>query len=201
MRKCSVIIFKKSILSKPAMAKLGKGKGLAVLVLSLLIIMIFLGFLVYHSSKRELMGKILIIAFFFSLSIVFYVLSFVFPGTGEVGPNVVPRLWIFILIPLNFILLIKTLKEKDFKTEHGNIILVLMFACLLVLYLVSIYYLGYFISSFLFLSIAMYILGYRKILTMTLISVIWVLFSYLFFYKILYVPLPIGKVIETIFYR
>ncbi len=186
--------------SDNVLANLGTGKEFALLVLLFLLINLIVGFLVYNSRNRKLLSRILIITFFLSLSILFYILSFVFPESDVVGPSVVPRLWIFLLIPLNILLLIKTLTNKN-KVEEpgGNVNKVLKYILFLIVYLVGIYFLGYYISSFAFIFVSMYILGYRKYGTMLIISFGWIVFSYLIFYKTLYVPLPIGRIIEILF--
>ncbi len=69
---------------------------------------------------------------------------------------------------------------------------------LVVVYYFAMDYLGYFLSSFLFLVIAMYMLSYRKPLTILLVGTGWVLFSYLVFYKFLYIQLPLGLIEDFI---
>ncbi|MEA2104404.1 MAG: tripartite tricarboxylate transporter substrate-binding protein [Candidatus Cloacimonadota bacterium] len=179
--------------------RLGSRKGSAFLIVMLLLFNLIVGYFVYKSPKRELLSRILIISFFLSLSLLFYILSFVFPESGVVGPSVVPRLWIFLLIPLNLLLLIKTVSDKNIAEEHsGDVNKVLKFILFLAVYLVGIYFFGYYISSFVFVFMSMYMLGYRKFITMLIISFCWIIFSYLIFYRTLYVPLPIGRLFEIL---
>jgi len=134
------------------------------------------------------------------LSVIFFVISFSFPSNEKVGPSVIPRLWIFVLIPLNLITLINIFRNKeavDHSDEQQKT--VYQFIGLLIIYLISIYYIGYFISSFIFLFMGIYMLGYRKYRTMLIISAGWLIFSYFIFYKLLFVPLPVGKLIEMMF--
>ena len=182
------------------LAKLATGKTLNLLVVSLLIILLVIWFITKRSTKGTSLNGIMLPLFFISLSIVFFLISYTFPSNEKVGPSVIPRLWIIILIPLNIYLIIDVLrKKKKIEPKEENNKIVFGFIGLLILYLISIFYLGYFISSFVFLFIGMYMLGYRRYLTILLISAGWLLFSYLIFYKLLYVPLPIGKLIEMIF--
>ncbi|MBC8384835.1 MAG: tripartite tricarboxylate transporter TctB family protein, partial [Candidatus Cloacimonetes bacterium] len=181
-------------------AKLGSGKNLIFLVLFSVMIFLVIGFTVNRSSKRNFSGKIMIPVFFLLLSIILFIISFSFPSNERVGPSVIPRLWIFILIPLNIYVLIDVLRQKKEIEHHNeNKNVVFRFIGLLILYLIGILYLGYFISSSIFLIVGIYMLGYRRILPMLLISAGWLLFSYFVFYKLLYVPLPVGKLIEMIF--
>jgi len=179
---------------------LGSGKELAYIIAFLFFLNLVLGIIIYNSAIKNLLSRILIISFFISISIIFFLISFVFPESDIVGPSVVPRLWIFFLIPLNIILLIKTyVNRKNIKQSSGNTNKVLKFVIFLVVYLVGIYFLGYYISTFAFILIGMYYLGYRKLSTMIIISLSWVIFSYLIFYKTLYVPLPLGRLFEILF--
>jgi len=181
-------------------AKLSTGKSLSFLVIFSVIIFLIIWFFVNRSPNNKYLSRIMVPLFFIILSIILFIISFSFPSNEKVGPSVIPRLWIIILIPLNIYLLINILRQKkEIEHKDENKTIVFGFIGLLILYLISIFYLGYFISSFVFLFIGMYILDYRKYLTILLISAGWLLFSYLIFYKLLYVPLPIGKLIEMIF--
>ena len=51
---------------------------------------------------------------------------------------------------------------------------------------------GYFLSSFLFLVVLMHILSYKRKLIIYIVSTGWVLFSYIVFYKLLFIQLPLG---------
>ncbi|NQT65314.1 MAG: tripartite tricarboxylate transporter TctB family protein [FCB group bacterium] len=181
-------------------ARFATGKALIILVIFSVVIFLIIGFVVNRSPKREYLSRIMLPVFFIMLSIIFFIISFSFPSNEKVGPSVIPRLWIFILIPLNIYLLFNILRQKkEIVQERGNTKIIFRFIGLLILYLLSIFYFGYFISSFVFLLVGIYLLEYRKYLTMLLISAGWLLFSYLIFYKLLYVPLPVGKLIEMIF--
>lgn len=177
------------------------GRNLTFIVIFLLILMFLIGFLVNKSRYSYLKDKILIITGFIFLSLLFYLISFIFPESGAVGPAVVPRLWIFALIPLNIILLITTVKNEvksDDKLNSGNRVIVYQMIAVLATYLLSIYFIGYFISSALFVAATLNLLGYKEKLKIIYISLGWVLFSWLVFYKLLYVPLPLGLLIELL---
>jgi len=181
-------------------AEFATGKVLNYFVLLLVFIFVLLIYIINRSSKKPYTSRIMIPVFFIFLSVVFFIVTYSFPSNEKVGPAVVPRLWIFFLIPLNIYLIIDILRQnKKIEVKTGNKKVVFEFIALLIAYLSGIFYLGYFLSSFLFLFIGMLILGYRRYLTMFIISASWLLFSYLIFYKVLYVPLPVGKLIEMIF--
>jgi len=142
----------------------------------------------------------MVIAFFLLISIVFYLQSFIFPVSSEVGPAVIPRLWIFALIPLSLLLLVKTLRNKDDVEQAGTRVdIVLTFIGLLIVYLLVMNYIGYFLSTFIFMITGMIYLEYKNIKVMLITSATWIVFSYIIFYKILFVPLPLGKWFEGLF--
>jgi len=142
----------------------------------------------------------MVIGFFLLISIVFYLQSFIFPVSGEVGPAVVPRLWIFALVPLSLLLLVKTLRNKEGVEQAGpRVDIVLTFIGFLIVYLLVMNYVGYFLSTFIFMITGMIYLGYKNIKVMLITSATWIVFSYIIFYKILFVPLPLGKWFEGLF--
>ena len=179
-------------------ARLAMGKNLNYLMLLLFLIFLTIAYYTGRSKKIKYRG-IMIPVFLILLSFMFFVISYTFPSNEDVGPSVVPRLWIFILIPLNIYLIISNLKQKGEIAEHSDKKPVYKFIGLLIAYLIGILYLGYFISTFLFLFLSLYMLGYRKYLTMLLIDLGWLIFSYIIFYKMIFVPLPMGILIEAIF--
>tara|TARA_Y100001001_G_scaffold133972_1_gene134345 strand:- start:369 stop:797 length:429 start_codon:yes stop_codon:yes gene_type:complete len=142
----------------------------------------------------------MVIAFFLLISIVLFLQSFIFPVSSEVGPAVIPRLWIFALVPLSLLLLVKTLRNKDGVEQAGTRVdIVLTFIGFLVVYLLVMNYIGYFLSTFIFMITGMIYLGYKNIKVMLITSATWIMFSYIIFYKILFVPLPLGKWFEGLF--
>jgi hypothetical protein len=142
----------------------------------------------------------MVIGFFLLISIVFYLQSFIFPVSSEVGPAVIPRLWIFALVPLSLLLLVKTLRNKEGVEDAGpRVDIVLTFIGFLVVYLLVMNYIGYFLSTFIFMITGMIYLGYKNIKVMLITSATWNVFSYIIFYKILFVPLPLGKWFDGLF--
>ena len=89
------------------------------------------------------------------------------------------------------------LEENDPKWEKvGAVGAFLLFT---ILYLYMIIYIGYYISTLIYLSVSIYALSYRNLKVIAGLSFGWILVSYFAFYRILYVPLPVGKLIEKIF--
>ncbi len=180
---------------------LGKGTGF-ILLLSIMVVLFGIAvFIVLRSSKREYAGRILFPLFFIEAAVVFLVLLLGFPAKKEagVGPGVVPLLWIIGIFSFSLLLLIKALlgfEEKDPK--WGRIGVVFTYFGFTILYLILMQYIGYFIATIFFLVGGMYYLTYRNWKVIFSLTAGWLLFSYFAFYKLLYVPLPTGKLITWI---
>jgi hypothetical protein len=143
------------------------------------------------------LGDVLIPTFLISVSLVGLALSLVFPETAGVGPAAVPRLWIGVIIPLSLYLLYGAgANRPDSPAVPERWDVVCLFALILFVYVVAIDYLGYFASSFVFLPLAMYILGLRRLDVMLGVTMGWLLVSYWTFVRLLYVPLPAGRIWE-----
>ena len=164
---------------------------------------IFLGalWLIRRSSLREYTGRLVIPVFFMELAVVFAVMTLGLRRTNsEVGAGVVPGLWITAIFILSLLLLILAALGKEEKDPPWNKIgSVAVMIGAIVLYLVLMQYIGYALASILFLVFSMVFLSYRSWKVIASITVGWILFSYFAFYRLLYVPLPKGRLIEWIF--
>ncbi len=181
---------------------LGNGTGFALLLSAMVVILALAAVVVLRSSKKEYAGRILFPLFFIELAFVFLVLLLGFPAKKEVGvgAGVVPLLWIIGIFSFSLLLFIKAIlgfEEKD--PQWGRVGVVFVYLGLTILYLVLMPYIGYFIATILFLVGGMYYLSYKKWKVIFSLTAGWLLFSYFAFYKLLYVPLPTGKLITLIF--
>jgi hypothetical protein len=170
-----------------------------VLAIGSLIVLLGIGLWVRHSRMRQHLGNILIPCSLIAVSLVFLANTFDFRSEEGAGAAAIPRLWIFLILVLCGIILVQTLRGKEEvvpKIERTGL-LVLVIATLIA-YFVAISYMGYFLSSFVFIVLLLHMLSYRKKLLIYLIAGGWVIFSYFVFYKLLYVQLPLG-VFESLF--
>lgn len=138
-------------------------------------------------------GGILAIAAIALVGFVFLLLSFWFPIRGEVSAAVIPRLWVAGLWACCLYLLVRTLRgREDPDAPARGLSLVFEFMGLSVGYLVLMYLVGYYLSTLLFLIAAIITLGYRRWLRLLAVAGGWVIFVYVVFFRLLYVPLPGG---------
>lgn len=169
-----------------------EGTGLAIWVLFIVLtgIGIVAGF--RFSKRRACTGQVIIPITMIGFSLILWAVTFSFP-VDEAGPAVIPRLWIVWLVLLSVMLVGFCFAGKTGEDpERGRLGFLALGIGLVIGYYFAMDYLGYFLSSFIFLALLMYMLSYRKPLIIVLVCSGWVLFSYLIFYKLLYIQLPLG---------
>jgi len=182
------------------LAKLAKGYPLVGVIIGLFIVLAIIGLMIYNSGASQILGRVMVIGFFLIVSAVFYLQSLIFPVNSVIGAAAIPRLWITVLVPLNLLLLMRTIRrQEEIEGSGSKINLVLAFIGFLVVYLIVMLYIGYFISTFVFVVGSAIYLGYDKLKISLMVAAGWVLFSYIIFYKILFVPLPMGVIFEGLF--
>jgi hypothetical protein len=76
--------------------------------------------------------------------------------------------------------------------KSGRLGFLLLVVVIVVAYYFAMQTIGYFISSFLFLVLLMHILSYKKKVVLYSVAAGWVVFSYIVFYKLLFIQLPLG---------
>ncbi len=177
---------------------ISEGGNLALFSLFLLTLEGIAAWWVYR-YRKEMIGGFLVPATLLVLSVILAAIGMSFPSE-DVGPIVIPRLWGTILVIFCVAVIFAMFRDKSYKDpKPGNIKMLALVIGLLGVYFYSMELIGYFISSFLFLAIMMYLLSYRNHKVIWTVSVCWVGFSYLIFYKMLYISLPLGLVYESFF--
>lgn len=143
-------------------------------------------------------GNILLPVIVLAFAGICFYQTFDFPGgRGDVGPAGVPYLWIGFTAIFTVMLIIQAILHRmPPDPVPGRVGFVLMFTGWLVLYLMAIQNIGYYVSTFTFLIVSMYILSYRNFVVMFGVSITWLVFSYFVFAKLLYIPLPEGPLIR-----
>jgi tripartite-type tricarboxylate transporter receptor subunit TctC len=130
----------------------------------------------------------------FSFALFFYYQTTLFqiPSTTSfTSPALIPRIWIFTLLLLSAVLIVKS-ENKIFEKKQTSPKTVLILIVLLIGYLLAMQWMGYFIVTPLFILAAMYFLNYRKFSIMVINAFGFVLFSYFVFNKLLHIDLPLG---------
>jgi hypothetical protein len=149
-------------------------------------------------------GQLMVLAAITWMGILFYLISFTFPGrtifTGNMPPAyTIPRVWVYALIPTVILTLIPIVRGKnDPDPKWGNLKLVGIVLTALVLSVGLFQYIGYYISSAAFIVVLMWLLGCRSKVELVAVPVGWVAFTYFVFARLLYVRLPVGSIITNL---
>ncbi len=133
--------------------------------------------------------------------------SFLFPRSVGLGAAAIPQLWIWFLAPMCAVLLFQAWRvvsaeqARDTNPAAPPTTSLIRtpaaaFVVLMIVYVPCVWQLGYFASTFLFLVFAMVLLGECRLGRVVGIASGWLVFSYLVFARLLFVPLPVGKLLE-----
>ncbi len=162
---------------------------------------IVLAVMLFHSGLRPRAGEIVLLLVLTSLSVLFYLLTVNMPPPSpidRIGAQGVPRLWIILMIPLA-ITKVYLLANHPLKGDPKNSPRFLIgFISLLLGYALLIPWIGYHLLTLIYLPAILWMLGYRRPLRIGIITVAWLLFSWLVFQRLLYVDLPGGLVLSAL---
>ncbi|MBL6945028.1 MAG: tripartite tricarboxylate transporter TctB family protein [Rhodospirillales bacterium] len=149
------------------------------------------------TEQRSFVGNLLIPLVLLALIALYFFETFEYPVQEDVGPAAVPYLWMLFTTGFCAYLVVRALRRKG-KPDPvpGRIGLVAISALWLALYLFAIQTVGYFVSTFVFLVVSIYALTYRKLWVIFGLAAGWLVFSYFIFFKLLYIPLPIGPLMK-----
>lgn len=167
-----------------------------ILVLVLLFTEILVGFLVYRFKKNQF-GSVLVPFTLCLLSLYLWAHTGTMPS-DIAGPAALPRLYLVMMIIFCGLILWQAFKGKINDPAFGKLRRAMITLSILGGYAFSMQYLGYFFSSLVFISGLIYYLSYRNHLVIWLVSFSWIAFSYLVFYKLLFIQLPLGTLYETL---
>ena len=172
--------------------------GLLWLTIGVLAVLAGVGAVVRFSRMRPYLGNILVSCMLIAVSLVLLAFTFDFPEE-QAGPAVIPRLYIFLILLLSGIVLLRIFRGKEEavpRIKQKGLLARVMAA--LIVYFLALPFLGYFLGSFLLVVVLLHMLSYPKKGLIYVIAAGWVLFSYFTFYKLLYIQLPLG-VFEGLF--
>ena len=139
------------------------------------------------------------------VTLVFFILTFslrVSKMAAESGatPRTIPRLWAFLMVFVSigaYIAILRKDNKPDAKFDRwvfamlvglGSIVSVLLFNCI-----------GYYLSSAIFIVTMMIAMGEKNKLQIILTPIIWCVFTYFVFNKLLFISLPVGSLFSGLF--
>lgn len=138
------------------------------------------------------------------ITLLFYLLTFslrVSKMAAESGatPRTLPRLWAYLMLLASigaYIAILRKDNKPDKKFDRwvfallvglGSIVSVLLFQ-----------WIGYYLSSAIFIIVVMVAMGEKNKLQLILTPVIWCVFTYFVFNKFLFISLPVGSLFKGI---
>lgn len=150
-------------------------------------------------------GQLLVISGFCLFTLLFFLMSFDFKVNklmrdAGVTASTIPRTWAALMVPCAIMVFVNTLSATNKPDEpfgKWQLALGIGIAALACVFLFE--YLGYYLSTVLFLLLMMFLLRERRPLVLILLPVIWCVFVYLVFDKLLYMGLPTGALFAAIF--
>lgn len=161
-------------------------------------------FLIFRSCKktRPYVGQLMVITGILVIAALFFILTFSFKtskmATGATA-RTMPRTWCAALIPVGLLCYISILKgdtKPDEPFGRWKFVLGVIAAVFISVFLFA--YIGYYLSSAIFLVLLMLLLHERNPITLIAVPVVWDLIAYFVFAKFLYISLPIGAIFEKI---
>ncbi len=162
----------------------------------LLIPLVFLVlFFVVKIGGRKVTGQGSIAATTLALALLFLMYAFSFPEPTDgqnVGASSIPIIWALVLIIFSLLQIVSSLKQPQ-DNSRGRISLVLLVCLLMILFVGLLPIIGFFPATLILLVGGIYAMGYRKHLTVGLLTVGMLGFCYFVFMKTLGLPLPMGN--------
>ncbi len=152
--------------------------------------------LVVKTGGRRASGQAGIASFALAFALLFllYALSFPPPNDGQnVGPASIPIIWALVLIVFSLAQYLGAVRKPQ-DNPTGRIGLVLIISVLMTLFVTLLPIIGFFLAMLILLVGGIYAMGYRKHLTVGLLSVGMLMFCWFVFVKTLGLPLPTGSI-------
>ncbi|GAB1433318.1 hypothetical protein MASR2M29_19440 [Spirochaetota bacterium] len=162
-----------------------------------------LGFVFYRfKNTRPYMGQLLVLSGICLVAIIFFILTFTLRVKKTdiyVTAATMPRVWIAALVPMAVLTLVSIFNGTTKADEpFGRWKLVSLVAVMVFSSVFLFEYIGYYLSSALFLVLMMVVMRERKWTRLVLVPTLWCVFTYFVFQKLLFMSLPTGKWIEAL---
>lgn len=164
-------------------------------------------FFVYSKfpKTKPFRGQLLVITGFCLFTLLFFLMGFDFKVNKQMRDagffaNTVPNTWAALMVPCAIMVVVNIFSATNKPDEpFGKWVLALGIgvAALAAVFLFE--YIGYYLSSVLFLLLMMWLLRERRLPILIGLPVGWCVFVYFVFDKLLYMGLPVGSLFDAIF--
>ena len=139
------------------------------------------------------------------ITLLFYILTFSLrvskmAAASGATPRTLPRLWAFLMLLASIGAYIAILKKDNKPDEKFNRwVFALMVGLGSIVSVVLFQWIGYYLSSAIFILTVMIAMGEKNKLQLILIPIIWCIFTYFVFNKFLFISLPVGSLFKGLF--
>lgn len=153
-----------------------------------------------QENERLLSRRVNILSAVFLSALGLFFLVYTLISDYQPDSKAIPIVLSLITIFASATLVIATIKGKfdneqyDFSKTKS----VLWFAITLIIYVILVYFIGYYIATFLFCSYTMWATGYRKIKTILIISIVLPILVYFFFETLFSLRIPHGMIFDNL---
>lgn len=139
------------------------------------------------------------------ITLLFYLLTFslrVSKMAAQSGatPRTLPRLWAFLMLLASIGAYVAILKKSN-KPDKGfdRWVFALMVGLGSIVSVLLFQWIGYYLSSAIFIVTVMIAMGEKSKLQLILTPIIWCIFTYFVFNKFLFISLPVGSLFKGLF--
>ena len=147
-----------------------------------------------HRHLADRYGHLVVLVGLISVGLLLLWETTEFPAGVGARAAAVPRLWMALVGIFSLATWMRPPQhDATVKSTARRFDLVLILTLLLIVHVALTSVLGYYVSTALFLTIAMFLLGERRWGVVLGITLAWLLFAYLTFARLLFVPLPTGR--------
>ncbi len=142
-------------------------------------------------------GQLMVVTFLTLFTLLLFLCTFSFKVKGIMKYTTaatMPRTWCALMVPV-LILVFVAILDGTCKPDEpfGRWQLTLGIAILVFASVFLFDYIGYYLSSAIFLVVMMVLMRERKPLRLILVPICWCIFTYLVFDKLLFISLPVGS--------
>ena len=147
-------------------------------------------------------GQLMVITFICLFTLLLFLCTFSFrikKIMKYTNAATMPRTWVALMVPVILLVVVSILNgstQPDEPFKRWKLALGIGVAVFASVFLFD--YIGYYLSSALFLVLMMGLMKERKILRLVLTPICWCLFTWLVFDKLLYITLPTGQLFQSL---
>lgn len=174
-----------------------------LIVFALILTVIYIAFWKIPQT-RPYKGQLIVLVAICLMALLFFICTYSFKtskmATGATAATM-PRCWCGCLIPVAILCLKSivdghTKPDEPFASRWPQVIIVAV-GVFVSVYLFN--FIGYYISTSLFMIGLMLLMGERRVWLLIVLPVCWCIFCYAIFVKVLFISLPVGSLFAGIF--